>query len=224
MFTQSSLFNVKKKIDFVFPEVPQELRAKINMTLVDSKPYIHIMGPINYQEKQALAFFLRSNPVFVGLQSKELGVYGAMAIAMALKDERTQLAEIKVIGNYMNSTNTIGEEGGMAIGKALSENCTLTTLNLDINKIGDQGLKAIAQALNSNCSLLSLSLDCNHISNQGAWAIKSALRENNTLSKIYFGFTHDIDANLLLEIQSAVLSNRSELLADRNKISPGNTR
>ena len=46
--------------------------------------------------------------------------------------------------------NQIGDEGGEAIGAALSDNSVLANLDLRCNKIGPEGVKALASALAVN--------------------------------------------------------------------------
>ena len=70
--------------------------------------------------------------------------------------------------------NQIGDEGGVAIAKALSVNTTLTDLNLMWNQIGDEGGIAIGEALKVNTTLTTLSLQTNALGREGKDALRRA--------------------------------------------------
>src|SRR5438552_3844693 len=48
---------------------------------------------------------------------------------------------------FSRSKNSLGENGGVAIGEALKFNSTLTTLDLSGNSLGEKGGVAIGEAL-----------------------------------------------------------------------------
>ena len=52
--------------------------------------------------------------------------------------------------------NNIGDQGAIAIAKALEVNASVTYLNLFGNKIGDSGAAAIANAIAVNATVTAL--------------------------------------------------------------------
>ncbi|KAL0240076.1 hypothetical protein GEMRC1_010183 [Eukaryota sp. GEM-RC1] len=81
-------------------------------------------------------------------------------------------------------SNSIGNEGAIAIAEALKVNSSLSTINLYSNSIGNEGAIAIAEALKVNSSLSTINLNNNSIGNEGAIAIAEALKVNSSLSTI----------------------------------------
>ena len=77
--------------------------------------------------------------------------------------------------------NKIGDQGAIAIAKALEVNAVLKKLVLNDNKIGDQGAIAIADALKFNAVLKELWLYENNIGDQGTIALAEALKFNAVL-------------------------------------------
>jgi hypothetical protein len=89
------------------------------------------------------------------------------------------------------SDNSIGDEGGKAIGAGLATNGTLQKLYLYSNRIGDEGGKAIGAALATNGTLQELNLNRNRIGAEGGKAIGAGLPTNGTLQVL------DLDNNYL---------------------------
>ena len=77
--------------------------------------------------------------------------------------------------------NNIGDQGAIAIAKALEVNASLKILVLENNNIGDDGAKALASALEVNASLKTLDLRVNKIGDAGATAIANAIAVNASL-------------------------------------------
>ncbi|KAG0309776.1 hypothetical protein BGZ98_008233 [Dissophora globulifera] len=65
----------------------------------------------------------------------------------------------------------IGNDGALALSKALKINSTLTTLNLQHNAIRDSGAQAVSEALKMNSNLTTLNLWGNSIRDNGAQAL-----------------------------------------------------
>ena len=86
--------------------------------------------------------------------------------------------------------NDIGDEGAVALGKALESNTTLTYLNLSIEpvislkQIGPSGGSALARALTLNSTLKCLVLGHNFIRDSGALAFADSLRTNSSLTQL----------------------------------------
>jgi Ran GTPase-activating protein (RanGAP) involved in mRNA processing and transport len=72
----------------------------------------------------------------------------------------------------------------MAMADALKVNSSLTSLNLQTNSIHNEGAIAISAALKVNFSLISLNLHDNSIQLQGVIAITDALQENTSLTSL----------------------------------------
>jgi hypothetical protein len=80
--------------------------------------------------------------------------------------------------------NGIGDEGAIALAKALKTNTTLVYLYINKNNIGDEGAIALAEALKTNTTLVYLSMEQNNIGAKGAIAIAEALKTNTTLTRL----------------------------------------
>ena len=91
--------------------------------------------------------------------------------------------------------NQIGDEGGIAIGKALGVNATLKTLDLSFNQLcgldafgkgtyDATGIEALASALEVNATMTDLNLAGNEIGADGGIAIGKALGVNASLTTL----------------------------------------
>lgn len=56
------------------------------------------------------------------------------------------------------SWNGFGDEGAVAIGEALEENCTLLRLDMSNNRIAFDGCRALAKAIGVNTTLEHLAV------------------------------------------------------------------
>ena len=81
--------------------------------------------------------------------------------------------------------NPIGDIGAAALGDVIRENTVLETLNMDNCKITSQGFVQLAAGLISNTSLKTLWLHGNHCGMEGANAISNMLEENKTLRELW---------------------------------------
>lgn len=115
------------------------------------------------------------------LGHNKVGDATAKTIADSLRGNSTVLRVLYI------STNTIGPEGGVAIGEMLRVNVEMQDLNIASNQIGDAGAVAIAGALKVNPSMYKLSLRLNEIRDAGAIAIAEALAVNKVLVEFYCG-------------------------------------
>ena len=89
--------------------------------------------------------------------------------------------------------NPIGDIGAAALGDMISDNTVLETLHMDRCEITSQGFVQLAAGLISNTSLKILRLDHNHCGMEGAKAIGNMLEENKTLQRL------ELDDDDLLE-------------------------
>ncbi|KAL0240793.1 hypothetical protein GEMRC1_006029 [Eukaryota sp. GEM-RC1] len=81
--------------------------------------------------------------------------------------------------------NSIGSEGAIAIADALKVNSTVTDVHLEDNSIGNEGAIAIADALKINSTVTELCLHNNSIGNAGVIAIADALKVNSSVSTLW---------------------------------------
>ena len=110
---------------------------------------------------------------------KGISDVGAKALAQALKS-------IDIITlNLSGTNNAIGDDGAVALAKALHHNSTLQKLYLRYNSISDDGAVALAETLHHNSTLQELHLASNSISDDGAVALAETLHHNSTLQKLY---------------------------------------
>jgi len=80
--------------------------------------------------------------------------------------------------------NGIGDEGAIALAKALKTNITLAQLFINKNNIGANGAIAIAEALKTNTTLTALYMSDNDIGDEGANAFAETLIINKTLTTL----------------------------------------
>ena len=81
------------------------------------------------------------------------------------------------------SSNSIGDEGAIAISTALESNTSLTELDLsswDGTQIGTAGAQAIAKMLRVNRSLNSVDLWNNNIPDEGKQQLRDAVQGRTT--------------------------------------------
>ena len=80
--------------------------------------------------------------------------------------------------------SNISNDGAVALAQALYHNSTLEQLDLSNNSISDDGAVALAEALDHNSTLKQLDLSNNSISDDGAVALAQALHHNSTLKQL----------------------------------------
>ena len=111
-----------------------------------------------------------------------------MTTYIGIEDELRQIAEHSSTTLEL-SGHEFGIEEGIAIGRALEDNSSITTLNLsgygdDSSGFGDEGATAIAHALRVNTSITSVDLRGNQIGVDGAVAIGRALEVNSSITTL----------------------------------------
>ena len=119
---------------------------------------------------------------YVSLCENKLGDTGAIDLVAHLNLKKNQ----DVVYLYIGSCN-IGDEGAIALAKALEDNETLLKLEIHCNSIGDEGAKALSEMLKVNTTLKTLNLYGNKIGGKGAKALAKALEVNKTLTHFYIG-------------------------------------
>ena len=82
------------------------------------------------------------------------------------------------------SVNPIGDIGAAAFGDMIRDNTVLETLHMNRCEIPSQGFVQLAAGLISNTSLKTLWLHDNHCGIEGAKAISNMLKENKTLQEL----------------------------------------
>ncbi|KAG0196550.1 hypothetical protein BGX28_009996, partial [Mortierella sp. GBA30] len=125
-----------------------------------------------------------------GLQSKRLSHFPKISFevlwGICEEKEVRRLAETLKTNSTLTtldlSSNSIGENGAIALSEALKTNSTLTTLHLKRNSIGDNGAVALSEALNTNSTVTTLNLSYNSIGDNGAVALSETLKTNSTLT------------------------------------------
>eukprot|EP00003_Mantamonas_plastica_P024788 TRINITY_DN4692_c1_g1_i1.p1 TRINITY_DN4692_c1_g1~~TRINITY_DN4692_c1_g1_i1.p1 ORF type:complete len:189 (+),score=56.70 TRINITY_DN4692_c1_g1_i1:3-569(+) len=80
--------------------------------------------------------------------------------------------------------NNISKHGAIHIGQMLETNAHLQTLSLAFNKIGKTGTSTIMGALQLNHTLTELSLKGNGIGDQGATSIADVLKNEDCVIKV----------------------------------------
>ncbi|RUP52159.1 hypothetical protein BC936DRAFT_139321 [Jimgerdemannia flammicorona] len=81
-------------------------------------------------------------------------------------------------------SNNIGEEGAMAIAKALETNITITTLYLSSNNIGEECSNAVKNALKENKVLTSLDIRSDNIEEEDAKDVAKFLKTKKILTSL----------------------------------------
>lgn len=91
------------------------------------------------------------------------------------------LTENKSLTHLQLCECNIREAEGVYFGNALSTNCKLTHLDLSRNKLKDIGAQEIAKGMINNRGLIALNLSVNKICDEGGKALANFLVTNNTL-------------------------------------------
>lgn len=102
----------------------------------------------------------------------------------------------------------LGEEGGVAVGKMLATNTSVTDINLACNKIGDIAGTALAEALKVNTTLTFIDLDGNKLGDVAGTALAEALKVNTALTDIYLRANDDL-LDATKEVIKAAVADRS---------------
>jgi Ran GTPase-activating protein (RanGAP) involved in mRNA processing and transport len=83
------------------------------------------------------------------------------------------------------SVNPIGETGAIAFGNLVSINRALTTLSMDRCRINHAGCVQLAEGLTENTTLQTLWMQDNRIGVDGARALSEMITKNKTLRELY---------------------------------------
>jgi Ran GTPase-activating protein (RanGAP) involved in mRNA processing and transport len=109
------------------------------------------------------------------LSDKQIDAEEAMKIAVDLPSCTT-------LKYLWLGQNHIGDDGTVALARAMASNNSLTRLELDNNQIGDAGLIALSQVLVQNNSLELLDVGYNDFGVVGLKAFANALKKNKGLT------------------------------------------
>ena len=138
------------------------------------------------------------------ISHNNIGDEGTIALAEALGEGgNTTLTKLDI------SYNKIGK-GASHLAKALKENKTLMSLNIETNSSGDEEIKAIAEALceGGNTTLTELDISYNHLGNNGLAALINTLKENKTLRKLNISsYDYSISLEKLIAVKEAIKDN-----------------
>ncbi|XP_044196299.1 leucine-rich repeat-containing protein 34 isoform X1 [Thunnus albacares] len=130
-------------------------------------------------------------------------------------DDDDVLALTKCLSNNTSVTgldvsyNNITDEGAGHLADLLQEgNSALNRLDLMFNDILTDGAEALAKSLQGNSSLLSLRLSGNKIGNSGAMHLASTLQVNNTLQELQLADC-DLATQSVMALTIVLKSNKS---------------
>jgi len=123
---------------------------------------------------------------------------------------------VQVLATVLNGTSLTHIDlscnnisGLYELSRALAQNTTVTSLDLQANAIGDDGVVLLAQALGINTSLTRLNLDGNEIGATGARALIALLVTNPTLTELTVMDNNDISGADAATLRRAVGKNRT---------------
>ena len=155
------------------------------------------------------------------LTLKRITEADAVVLAEALKMNSSATA-LDLSRSYIGAhgdPGVVGAHGAAALADALTENKSLTKLNLYSNNIGDPGAAALADALTKNKSLTELYLSNNNIGALGAAALAAAFTENKSLTKLNL-YSNNIGDPGAAALAAALTKNKSltELYLSNNNI------
>jgi len=123
----------------------------------------------------------------LGLQNSAISEAGANELATALAGDAAPIQHLNL------SVNGCGDEGIVALARALQSNTTLVSLDIEDNAICDVGATALAQGLTHNVALEKLDLHNNGIGPAGAKALGRALAANASLKTLMLTFNQVAD-------------------------------
>lgn len=141
---------------------------------------------------QLLCMFADSYVDYLAFKANRIGPVGVSAITEAISQNGIFLGTQTAMRVVDLSGNPVGDDGAVAIAKALQyDRSGLTDLYLSgtadgdgahtHHPIGDRGAMALAVALQSNTNLRTLNLMDQKISRQGAQALGDMLKKNSHL-------------------------------------------
>eukprot|EP01147_Barroeca_monosierra_P005799 gene5799-9025_t len=114
------------------------------------------------------------------------------------------------------SGNNITALGAEYLGELLTDNSSLTSLDLRSNQLGDDGVVALMKGIRKNKHLKELSVCSNNIGDTGADFIRQALDYNTTLKFIELK-ENNISQALMNDIQQCASKNRSAIKNTPNR-------
>jgi len=120
-------------------------------------------------------------------------------------------------------TNSIGQEGALALANTLLINSTLECLDLEWNSVGDWGAALFARALEGNSTLKKLVLGANAIGHTGFVAISKALESNKALASLDLTLNSGDVTKAAVILAQGLRSNRSLAELHLNSIGPEGT-
>lgn len=143
----------------------------------------------------------------ITLYGNHIGPAGAAAVADVIMDR----PELRIVNLQ---TNTIGLQGARSLAAALeSETCGLTKLCLGFTDIGDEGVIAIGKALVKNRSLTAINMPSCEISDKGAAWFAEALRDNHIITRLDLENNACVSAAVSHALGAACLINQKRIKA-----------
>ncbi|CAG8794480.1 14852_t:CDS:2, partial [Cetraspora pellucida] len=135
-------------------------------------------------KKHSIEFLLDENN-YNEIKRRKLSDSDLQSYALSLNDA---IYQITILSNLNLNHDKLCYEAGNALSEALSEilsnNNTLTNLNLENNYLGDDAVMALAKALYKNTTLMCLNLYNNRFGGKAIKTLAEALCKNITLTNL----------------------------------------
>eukprot|EP01012_Entosiphon_sulcatum_P064410 TRINITY_DN93226_c0_g1_i1.p1 TRINITY_DN93226_c0_g1~~TRINITY_DN93226_c0_g1_i1.p1 ORF type:complete len:1811 (-),score=349.29 TRINITY_DN93226_c0_g1_i1:23-5455(-) len=174
----------------------------------------------NELEDSAVQFFLdalKQNDVITRIDLRDNLIsqknLGLLEDAINLNSQSTLKKAMPTINS--NTTDVLDLKGRsyddrciQAVAAALTENYSLTHLDLSFNCATDRGVAALAQAIEHHPRLRSINLAHNRLSSESCSFLASVLRSNSTLTSIDLAFNR-VDANGVKAFQNVLRQNHT---------------
>ncbi|KAL0240139.1 hypothetical protein GEMRC1_010246 [Eukaryota sp. GEM-RC1] len=158
--------------------------------------FLHVSGSFDVEE------FLSYSPIISGLElvltnhndleflSNSSSYFPLLNQLHVSVDRSISVSFIELLTENTSITsinlkdNSIGHEGVRALAEALKVNTTVTSIDLSKNFIGDEGARILADVLKINTTISNINLGDNSIGVEGARALAEVLKVNTEVSSI----------------------------------------
>jgi hypothetical protein len=155
--------------------------------LCDALHFNSSVHALNFNENElgdegaeAVSQLLQNNTSIttLGLANNRIRKRGASWLSKALEHENSAVTGLDL------GSNEIGNNGALALAKALRTNKAMTSLDLRSCEIHLKGCLSLAEMAQYNTTLRHLDLGANYCKNQGAMAWAQVLQSNSTLTRL----------------------------------------
>jgi Ran GTPase-activating protein (RanGAP) involved in mRNA processing and transport len=165
----------------------------------------HALNDLSKEDIRVLANFLDNTPEIdlkkLDIYNSDIGDDGAKLLATIIK-KRTTITTISF------ARCKIGDEGAKALAEAIQTNadCRINKFALETNTVGIEGMSTIAEMLTNNTSITELNLCCNNITNKGVEILAEGIKSNHSITSIFLN-GNSIDSDGVKPLANLIRTN-----------------